>query len=284
MPPLAGKGKGKAREGRRSRSRNTTPSSVLSGSTAVTGPSITAYLDTDTSKLFVFTFLESAEILERLGTSGSVLDPTKLQSLLDHVMNISQTAESRSEACDQAMRKLQPKIRETEQEETQERLDREAEQRKAKLKKDMSHDDEDDRGHKAAKVKKGKERSNAREERPLTHGAHGVARQDGLDVKSEGQLFFCRAFAALDRWPVNTSPTKPPSQMIRLGHVNEPQLPLLIAPLQRRKRNKVQALPLYPKRSHQKRQSTLKTSHHPPNPTFQWRALSMSTNHHLLHP
>lgn len=186
MPPLAGKGKSKAREGRHSRSRNTTPSSGVSGTTAVTGPSTTAYLETDTSKLLVATSSESAEILERLGTTSTILDPAKLDHLLSHVKKISQTAESRSEACDQAMRTLRPKLKDTEQEEEQEKIDREAEQRKARLKKE-AHNEEDERGRlKAAKNKKGKERSSVREERPLTHGAHGVARQDGLDVKMEG--------------------------------------------------------------------------------------------------
>jgi transcriptional adapter 3 len=40
--------------------------------------------------------------------------------------------------------------------------------------------DEEERGRqKASKMKKRKENSTAREERPLTHGAHGVAPQDG---------------------------------------------------------------------------------------------------------
>lgn len=190
MPSFGGasKGKGKGREGgRRSRSRNTTPSSVLSGSTAITGPSYTAYLETDTSKLLVSTSSQSAEIIERLGSTTGVLDPAKLESLLSHVKELSQSAEDRSSACDQAMRNLRPKIKDTEQEEEQERLERESEQRKAKMKRESHEDDDDTRGRKAGKVKKGKDRSSVREERPLTHGAHGVARQDGLDVKPEGK-------------------------------------------------------------------------------------------------
>ena len=50
------------------------------------------------------------------------------------------------------------------------------------LKKEAEEEDDEIRGRKGGKVKKKKERSIAREERPLARGAHGLARQDGLDL------------------------------------------------------------------------------------------------------
>jgi hypothetical protein len=59
--------------------------------------------------------------------------------------------------------------------------ERRDEERKERLKRDAA--DEEERGrNKANKVKKRKDASRAREERPLTHGAHGLAPQDGSNL------------------------------------------------------------------------------------------------------
>jgi transcriptional adapter 3 len=72
-----------------------------------------------------------------------------------------------------------------EDEREKERLKRDAEE-KENLKK-VAEDEDDGRGRKMPKPKKPKkERSDLREERPLTHGAHGIARQDGLDLPVKG--------------------------------------------------------------------------------------------------
>ena len=51
-----------------------------------------------------------------------------------------------------------------------------------------AEEDEEARGRKGGKNKKQKkESSSIREERPLNHGAHGLARQDGLDLPLQGK-------------------------------------------------------------------------------------------------
>lgn len=46
--------------------------------------------------------------------------------------------------------------------------------------------EEDDEIHRGGKLKKRKERASTKEDRPLNHGAHEVARQDGAETKIEG--------------------------------------------------------------------------------------------------
>lgn len=192
MPPLANKGKTKGRsDARRSRSRNTTPSSVLSAGTAPLAPIATAYLEIDTAKLLVPQSPTYSDVLDKLGSGANVLDPKQFDSLLESLKTLSSLAEARSQACDAAMRELVNKRKEVAEEQREnERMEREAEQRRARAKKDVEDEDHDDRGRKSAKVKKRKERSRGREEaeeRPLAHGAHGVAKQDGSDIKAEGK-------------------------------------------------------------------------------------------------
>lgn len=43
--------------------------------------------------------------------------------------------------------------------------------------------EEEERGRKASKMKKRKDTSITREQRPLTHGAHGLAPQDGSNLR-----------------------------------------------------------------------------------------------------
>lgn len=195
MPPLAGKGKGKmSRDPRhQSRSRNTTPSSVLSGGTGpspVIPPSAT-YLDPEANKVMAPDILY-AEVVERLSSNATVPDPRYLERLVTQLRALGEHAEARVLSCDAALRELVIRRRDVaEAQREQERIEREAEQRRARLKKE-AEEEEDDIRAKAGKLKKRKDRSAAREEqenRPLTHGAHGLARQDGLEIKSEGKVF-----------------------------------------------------------------------------------------------
>lgn len=62
------------------------------------------------------------------------------------------------------------------------------EEQNERLKKEAA--DEEERGrNKANKIKKKKDVSTAREERPLAHGAHGVAPQDGSQLGAFSCLF-----------------------------------------------------------------------------------------------
>ena len=201
MPPIGGKGK-KGKEGRQSLSRNTTPSSVVSASASVMSAH-TAYLEIAISHFTIPNNVLYDDILERHGGSGGIPDPQHLETLANELKTLSQSAEARQNACDGGMRKLSERRKERIEEERElEHASREAEE-KANLKR-AAEDEELDRDRKGGKMKKRKERSTIREERPLTHGAHSVMRQDGLtSVKREfvpvRPLFLFIIVTTLDR-------------------------------------------------------------------------------------
>lgn len=182
MPPLGGKGKSKGREARQSRSRNTTPSSVVSAAVSV-GPPLTAYLEIAIGSLVIPTNISYDDILERHGGGGGIPDPKHLETLANDLKVLSQLAETRSKAYDAGMRELSKRRKEALDDERQrEQASREAEEKESM--KRAAEDDDDARGRKGAKLKRRKDRASA--ERPLTHGAHGVARQDGVGTLPKG--------------------------------------------------------------------------------------------------
>jgi transcriptional adapter 3 len=75
-----------------------------------------------------------------------------------------------------------------EEQREREKAEREMEEVREKMKRDVEDEDDEIRGRKSGKVKKRKDRSSVRDERPLVHGAHGLVKQDGLDVLMEGTL------------------------------------------------------------------------------------------------
>lgn len=178
--PSANKGKGKGRDVRPSRSRNTTPSSSFSAGPP-TATSAASYLDNDASKLFVPATVQYAEILDRMGGVGPIPDSKSLESLMDHLKTLSQLAETRGDACNASIRELSQKRKEVVDD--AEPLEGE----RVKMKREADDEEEDSRALKGGKLKKRKERgSSSKEDRPLTHGAHDVARQDGGETKIEG--------------------------------------------------------------------------------------------------
>ncbi|EER43391.1 transcriptional regulator Ngg1 [Histoplasma capsulatum H143] len=179
-PPLANKSKGKGREVRRSRSRNTTPSSASTNT--VTG---IGYLDNDISKIVVPTSVQYSDILDKLGGSGHIPEPKALESLVEHLKTLSQLAETRGEACNAGIREISQKRKEVFEElREREQLDRDAEER-LRMKREADDDEDMGRVSKGGKLKKRKDRGIARDERPLSNEAHGVAKQDGTDLKTD---------------------------------------------------------------------------------------------------
>jgi transcriptional adapter 3 len=200
MPPLANKGKGKGHNARRSRSRNTTPNSAHSA--IPPSPALTAYLAIDTSRLLVPSSPRYAEMIERLELKQGMPEPKHLDSLVEQLRQLSDAAEARSQACYLAMTALSEKRKEiAEQEREKERMEREAESRRARIRKEAEEAEDEAIIRKAGKVKKRKDRPSTREERPMAHGAHEVTRQDGVDVKQEGQSGFswCRKSMTVNR-------------------------------------------------------------------------------------
>jgi transcriptional adapter 3 len=188
MPPVASKGKGnKARSTephRPVRSRNSTPSSAGIGHSNT----LTAYLDISVQDLSTKTKPTYDDILERIGSSTAVPDASVLQQLASDLRALSANCDRRSAAYDRGMRELgQRKKRRSEEDAEKERQKREREERE-KLHREAVADEENE--ERKAALKKKRKDSKAREERPLTHGAHGLAKQDGTDVDMTGSFGF----------------------------------------------------------------------------------------------
>ncbi|KAI9931675.1 Transcriptional regulator [Aspergillus wentii] len=178
--PSANKGKGKGREARPSRSRNTTPNSSFSSGPASLPSS---YLDNEPSKIMVPTTVQYSEILERMGGAGPIPDSKSLESLMEHLKTLSELADARGDACNAGIRELSQKRKEVAEE--AEPVDREASER-PKMKREVDDEEESNKALKG-KLKKRKERGGStKEDRPLNHGAHEVSRQDGAETKIEG--------------------------------------------------------------------------------------------------
>ena len=133
------------------------------------------------------------DILERHGGAGGIPDPSHLATMAKDLKQLSELASARSDTCNAGMRALSEKRKEAVEEERrreQEARAREAEEKETPkmLKFEAEEEDDEMRGRKGGKVKKKKDRSSVREDRPLAHGAHGLARQDGLDLPLKGTL------------------------------------------------------------------------------------------------
>ena len=186
MPPLGNKSKNKIKDNRQSRSRNTTPSSVLSAPTSAVSidADATSYLKLPLRSLAVPNNLLYEDIVDRNG-AGGIPDPRHLESLANYLRNLSELASSRENECDRAVRELkgrrQAVLDDEREREREQREKREAEE-KAILKK-AAEDRDEDESPKVGKHKRKRDASRAKEERPLAVGAHAVARQDGTDSK-----------------------------------------------------------------------------------------------------
>lgn len=147
------------------------------------------------------------KILERHGGGGGIPDPTHLQTMAEDLKALSRLAEARSETLSEGMRELVARRKERAEEERREAegAARELEEKERLMK--AAEEAEDIRARKGATLKKKKnERNSKLEERPLTHGAHGVARQDGLvDMPPIGTLDsidLLRITYVLPIWPL----------------------------------------------------------------------------------
>jgi len=170
MAPPSQKGTGKkGRDIRQSRSRNTTPS-LVGNTSADTELGETAFLE-----LQLAAFRTSDEIVEQYG--AAIPSSKDLESLLERLKRLVDTVETRSAISDKGMR-MASNLRKDRLEEIE--SERRDEEHRERIKKEAA--DEEERSRNKLKMKKRKEVSSAREERPLTHGAHGLAPQDGSNL------------------------------------------------------------------------------------------------------
>lgn len=175
-PTGASKRKHKDRDTRRSRSRNTTPSSVISAGTAPPVPTVTPYLELETSKLLEAAFPQYSDILDTLEAKPSTLEPKQLQGIIDQLKKLGDTTDVRVEACERALRLIHEQKRDVEFEHQEK--ERQAEQaRRTKSKKEES-------SSKTAKAKKRKDR--------------GGEMVDGVEIKNEGKLSSLPLIVMLD--------------------------------------------------------------------------------------
>lgn len=171
MPPsVSSKSKGKGQqslENRRSRSRNTTPIPAKSAQVQVKSePNVPPYLPTSFAQTGSNVGVTIEEVLERHGNGSGLPHASNISTMADTIKSqFLPLFKARGEACDRAMRELSKLRKERmEQQRERDRVSRENEER-----------------HKVKKAAKPK----ADEERPLAVGAHGVARQDGVDVHKD---------------------------------------------------------------------------------------------------
>lgn len=173
--PSAYKGKGKGRDARLPRSRNTTPSNP--SNVPMVMPPLPGYLENDVTKLIELANDQYTELLD-LVAGPNIPDSRTLETLVEHLKSLSDMADVRGETCNAGMREMSRKRKEVMDDQE---LSREVGER-AKLKRETEEYEDMPRG----KTKKRKERASAKEERPLVHGAHDIARQDGAETKVEG--------------------------------------------------------------------------------------------------
>lgn len=190
MPPAIKNGKSKGREGMQSRSRNTTPSSIASAPLAST-PSNTSCLDIPIPNLMVPTNISYDDILDRHGGSGGIPDPSHLTMMVKDLKQLCDLADARCQTCVEGIQLIEERRRAINEKELEREREREQTSRTKEIEERESlqrevEDDDNSRGRKASKVKKRKDPSSVREERPLNHGAHGLARQDGLELPLKG--------------------------------------------------------------------------------------------------
>ncbi|KAF2200654.1 hypothetical protein GQ43DRAFT_441379 [Delitschia confertaspora ATCC 74209] len=203
MPPVTSKPQAKSknpqRDHRTQRSRNTTPVSTSNVQVTVEHtPSqhSYSYFRSNMSGLFHQLDTTVEKVLDRDGTGPSVPSVAALSAMRETIQNkIVQHIRIRGETSDRVLRELSRKRKERfdhERERETERVNRETEERKHKLK----------------KVSRKRE---PEEDRPMAVGAHGVARQDGVDVHKEPSSTVSSPISQAPPSAVGTGPADQPS-------------------------------------------------------------------------
>ena len=176
---------------RRSRSRNTTPLSSATEASSLPAAPLTvesAYLHTPLSSLLVPPDVSIEGLIEKNSSHGpNPPSAANLDSLHNGIVTqVLSHVNARGQTCDKAMRELARKRKERIEAERElaERDRLEEERKRRELKKT---------------IPKKREREETEDEaRPPTVGAHGLARQDGIDVHTGGLVLVAE-------WNINRS-------------------------------------------------------------------------------
>jgi transcriptional adapter 3 len=168
MPPQPGqKGTGKKSGARRSRSRNTTPSSIGGPSTLSSVTEETAFTEL---RIVPYQRATYDEMVEQHNGSA-IPDSRALDALLDRLKRLLEAVDARHKVVYKGMSEMSHLRQERS-------IEIEAERRDDEHRERLRRDEEEDLARKAAKSKKKKDMK-ARDERPFAHGSHGFAPQDG---------------------------------------------------------------------------------------------------------
>ncbi|EEP81745.1 conserved hypothetical protein [Uncinocarpus reesii 1704] len=120
-------------------------------------------------------------------SSAKSKDSKALESLVEQLKALSDVAEARGDACNAGMRELSQRKKELfEYQREREQIGHSSE--KLKTKREADVDDDESRASKGAKLKKRRDKGTSKDERPLAVGAHGVARQDAFELRTDAHL------------------------------------------------------------------------------------------------
>ncbi|KAF2268286.1 hypothetical protein CC78DRAFT_530202 [Lojkania enalia] len=201
MPSVSSKGKSnKAKPSGSHRSRNTTPMPSTSVRVSAEPSSSSSYFRTSMSHLSRDCDVSVEEILDHGGSVSQIPSVTALNSMRESIQKrVLDHVRIRGEVSDRVLRELQ-KIRSQRTVHNRERereraADKEAEERK----------------HRPKKVGKKWEPG---DDRPLTIGAHGMARQDGVDVHKDNSSTISSPISQAPPSATGTGPADAPSPSI----------------------------------------------------------------------
>ncbi|KAI5283828.1 Transcriptional regulator [Ascosphaera aggregata] len=141
------------------------------------------FLDHDVPRLLSSASVQYATLIDKVNSVGTIPDPRTLELLISGLKNLSTLADERGEVCNAAMRELSNKRKDVAYEEQREfeLNSREKERERERGIKKEPIDDEEDTIRSASGTSKGQgfRKRKQKDDRPLPHGAHHMARQDG---------------------------------------------------------------------------------------------------------
>lgn len=157
------------------------PTPVSSASPSIP-TSTSVFLEHDVPRMLASANTPYATLFDKINSVGTIPDPRTLEFLISTLKSLSTLADERGDACNAAMRELSMKRKDVAYEEQREFeiSSRERERERDRIKKEPV-DDEEDAIRSAAGTSKGQgfRKRKQKDDRPLTHGAHHMARQDG---------------------------------------------------------------------------------------------------------
>ncbi|KAF2470952.1 uncharacterized protein BDR25DRAFT_303536 [Lindgomyces ingoldianus] len=216
MPSLSSKGKSKnpSRPSVAPRSRNTTPLPPSNVRASVEpASSSTSYFRTSIVALSKDCHVSLEELLDRGGSVSQIPSVASLNGMRETIQKrVLEHVRIRGEVSDRVLRELQKsRSQRTAHDREREReraADKEAEERKHKLKKISKKREPDDH-------------------RPLAVGAHGVARQDGIDVHKDNSSTISSPISQAPPSATGTGPADAPSPSISEASHQPPPAPAI---------------------------------------------------------